>query len=724
MKVTEPEDALPYIALYRATIDEAVGGAGALMTRLVAHVRSGLREAESQCRERRERDRLTNSRRSLNQFETSLAQRFKDELLNAFTRQSSVDRAMPALGDVHFDQVGQMDDSQLQDSLDAARVKHAVQQAADSALGELNDLICTMLGLKVVQLERNPLRPGVYVEAVTAALSHLPVPATTRQAWILMMSRALGQELDIYYRSLCEDLRERGVGAGAATQPPPRAKGTLSGDTRQSEPVVTLERLRRLLADVPRVDDNPGSMRFSSVASAPDPQSDFASSQMGPTDFRPTVPAAFDALRDMQQVDAVVQRLQERRDVAVSASDAPRTLDRLRQSALGMEQALSIEVVAMMVDNITHDPRLLAPVQDLVAALEPALLQLAMVDPRFFSHKQHPARRLLHEITHRSIAYESVDSRGFSGFMEPLREAVAPLATGPVDTAEPFDQALERLVALLDDASGQEQRQLARAVAALRQAEQRNTLAATIVGDIQESAGAGHVPEAVRVFLCGPWAQVVAHARIADTSGAMDPGDYAQTIDDLLWCVEPGREGADRETLRSLLPVVQARLRAGLSSIDYPPEQAADLFQTLADLLLHGSLPAPAPSPPGTEAEPAARDSMWLAPTEAQLSGFIDLSTVVQPLPTAASAHALQVGVWVALLAEGGWTRTRMSWASPNGTLLLFTDALGFMQSLSRPSCEKLFAAGHLRVISSDPVEDALDAVAQVAVRNSVDIRF
>ncbi len=724
MKVTEPEDALPYIALYRATIDEAVGGAGALMTRLVAHVRSGLREAESQCRERRERDRLTNSRRSLNQFETSLAQRFKDELLNAFTRQSSVDRAMPALGDVHFDQVGQMDDSQLQDSLDAARVKHAVQQAADSALGELNDLICTMLGLKVVQLERNPLRPGVYVEAVTAALSHLPVPATTRQAWILMMSRALGQELDIYYRSLCEDLRERGVGAGAATQPPPRAKGTLSGDTRQSEPVVTLERLRRLLADVPRVDDNPGSMRFSSVASAPDPQSDFASSQMGPTDFRPTVPAAFDALRDMQQVDAVVQRLQERRDVAVSASDAPRTLDRLRQSALGMEQALSIEVVAMMVDNITHDPRLLAPVQDLVAALEPALLQLAMVDPRFFSHKQHPARRLLHEITHRSIAYESVDSRGFSGFMEPLREAVAPLATGPVDTAEPFDQALERLVALLDDASGQEQRQLARAVAALRQAEQRNTLAATIVADIQESAGAGHVPEAVRVFLCGPWAQVVAHARIADTSGAMDPGDYAQTIDDLLWCVEPGREGADRETLRSLLPVVQARLRAGLSSIDYPPEQAADLFQTLADLLLHGSLPAPAPSPPGTEAEPAARDSMWLAPTEAQLSGFIDLSTVVQPLPTAASAHALQVGVWVALLAEGGWTRTRMSWASPNGTLLLFTDALGFMQSLSRPSCEKLFAAGHLRVISSDPVEDALDAVAQVAVRNSVDIRF
>ena len=42
MKVTEPEDAQRYAALYQATIDHAVGGAPDLMARLVAHTRASL----------------------------------------------------------------------------------------------------------------------------------------------------------------------------------------------------------------------------------------------------------------------------------------------------------------------------------------------------------------------------------------------------------------------------------------------------------------------------------------------------------------------------------------------------------------------------------------------------------------------------------------------------------------------------------------------------------
>ena len=118
------------------------------------------------------------------------------------------------------------------------------------------------------------------------------------------------------------------------------------------------------------------------------------------------------------------------------------------------------------------------------------------------------------------------------------------------------------------------------------------------------------------------------------------------------------------------------------------------------------------------------QDALWVAPLEALASGFLDLTTEQQPLAPPAPADALQVGIWVALMAEGGWTRTRLAWTSPNATLLLFSDALGYLQSLTRTAYEQLFAAGQLRIISADPVEDALDAVAQRAMRNSVDIRF
>ncbi|MCB2028728.1 MAG: DUF1631 family protein, partial [Rhodoferax sp.] len=79
---------------------------------------------------------------------------------------------------------------------------------------------------------------------------------------------------------------------------------------------------------------------------------------------------------------------------------------------------------------------------------------------------------------------------------------------------------------------------------------------------------------------------------------------------------------------------------------------------------------------------------------------------------------------WVALLVDGHWTRTRLAWNSSNGSLLLFVDALERIQSLSRRACEQMYAQGQLRIISSDPVEDALDAVARTALRNSVDVKF
>ena len=734
MKVTEPEISQQYTALYQATVQQAVGGATALMTRLVAHTRAVLRELEGKAMELRERDRLTDSRRRLNQFESALCERFAEELMTAFARAASIERALPAAShSLHFDKLAAMDDAQLAQSVASARVHHTVQLAAEVALAELNRLICTMLGLSAVRLEHNPLRPAVYVEAVTAALIHLPVPGATRQAWISIMSGALGQELQTYYQHLCTHLRERGVGQAAASVPAAVQTG------RPLKPVLTIEQLRRLLADAPGVSADELAQRYEHPESDDSDEAGSVNSEQVPTAFRATVPAAFEAAQQLKQLDQVVQRVKSRKAAAAPAPDVPQPVrEQLRRSVNGLDQTLGVEVVTMMVDNITHDQRLLAPVQQLVAELEPALLRLALVDPRFFSHKQHPARRLLHEITHRSIAFESIDSRGFSGFMEPLREAIAPLASGVIETAEPFDQVLTRLVELWDDPAGKDKRQLAKAVKALQKAEQRKALAATMVAEVRARPDAALVPDAVLDFVCGPWAQVVAHARMSDKTGADDPGRYAELIEGLMWSAQPQLTRKKASTLTRLVPKLLSRLREGLATIDYPAHKTSGFFEVLMHLHQHGFKPDEAPEEPAAANKPrdaktgalrsSENDGLWVAPLEARASGFIDLSSDVQPLSTPTSTPTaideLVLGSWVALMAEGSWTRTRLTWTSPNATLLLFTDALGYMQSLTRRSCEQLFAMGHLHVISVHPVEDALDAVAQVAMLNSVDIRF
>jgi hypothetical protein len=697
----------------------------------VAHVRASLRELESAAPDRRERERLTHSRRQLNQFESALCTRFAEELLNAFNRLSSIERPSPAppAQALQFDQLAGMDAAQVRLHVESARAHQAVHAAADPTLDELNRLVCTLLGLQEVRLERNPLRPSVYMDAVTAALAHLPVPAAARQTWMSMMLGALGNELDLYYRDLCAELRDKGVGAAAGALPAPR-----HAEPGTEPTLLTLEKLRQLLAQAPRAGPAAVAHRFDPAVSSGDGESVFSAEFDVPNAFKPTVPAAFEALREMKQVDHVAQRLQARDTSGAGEPSSQRqsAREQLRQAALGLEQLLGLEVVELMVDNITRDPRLLAPIQRIVANLEPALLQLALVDPRFFSHKQHPARRLLHEITHRSIAYESVDSRGFSGFMEPLEEAVAPLAGGRVDTAEQFDRVLDRLVATWDAPGGAEQRQMARAVKALQEAEQRNALAATILTDVQGRTDITHVPRPVVDFLCGPWAQVVAHARISDRAGVADPGNFAQTIEDLIWSAQPHLASRNRPALGLLVPQLLERLHAGLATIDYPAAGSAEFFDLLDRLHRQGLDPAAEPAPPSQEwdfadagAPPAVPgDSVWLAPTEALVSGFIDLDTAIEHRVPAVPVEALRQGVWVTLLAEDGWTRTRLIWASPQSTLLLFSDALGYMQSLTRRACEQMFAEGQMRIIAGDPVQDALDAVARAAMRNSVDIRF
>ncbi|MCZ4312849.1 DUF1631 family protein [Comamonadaceae bacterium G21597-S1] len=734
MQVTEPKDAQRHAVLYQATIDHAVRGAPDLMARLVAHARAALRDQESRAHDARERERLTASRRHLNQCEGEAVRRFAEELQAAFGRMAALEQPVAVdAGQPHFDEIAGMDAAQAEQSVENARVRHAVQIAADRALVELNGLICELLGLKQVQLERNPLRPAVYVDAVAAALAQLSVSPAVRQGWLPLMSGALGLELDVYYRQLCSNLREQGVGAitpaGAAAHAP--GDGTAGDDA----PTLTFERLRALLAGTPARRALAQSDLYQPASEpAPLDASDTVS-DASPGAFQATVPAAFEAARDMKQLARVARRLEGRLDAA-TADDHPLRAQ-LRREAHGLDQSLALEVVALMVDNIRHDPRLLAPVRELVAQLEPALLKLALVDPQFFSHKQHPARKLLHEITYRSIAYESPDSRGFSGFLEPLHDAIVPLADAAVTSAAPFDQVLSRLTAVWDGASAsQERQQVANAVKALQQAEQRALLATTIVREVLQRPDAVQVPSRVLDFLCGPWAQVVAHARMTDRSGLDDPGQYAQTIDTLMWSLQPALTSQDLPALRREVPMLQQRLRQGLASIDYPQEQS-DAWLQLFDQMHQRALNAQAFAdtellqPQGTlETDSVARwnaadNSAWLVPAEAQASGFIDMQVDDKghDAPTALGGQ-LAVGAWVALMVDGHWTRTRLAWNSSNGCLLLFVDALEHIQSLSRRACEQMYAQGQLRIISSDPVEDALDAVARTALRNSVDVKF
>ena len=771
-----------YAALYQATIEEAASGGQAIMGKLVAAVRKSVQARLGSARDYREREVHEESLTLLHAQEPELCLQYPQALLAAFSGPVLSPKAVVlSMAEVQFDQLELMDEVQVQESVNMARAQQMAMLAAEASLTELNTLICATLGLATVRPERNPLRPDVYLQALKLVVERAPVPAAIRLDWLTTMGVALGAELRELYTRLAARMRAEGVvAAGYAVVPTPSASGAgkaaasgpqqggLPGSSereaqiaaelrtrRAADPaLLTLDRLRKLLSGELDAQGTPHRVAAFAQQFAREFEGEAMLAPQAPQDggFAATVPAAFEALTEMKQVDRVVQRLEQRRSAPVRVAEAGAVqlaCEAIRRNASGVAQALSLEVVNLMVDNIARDPRLLVPVQELVRSLEPALMRLALVDPRVFTDKTHAARGLVQEITHRSLAFATEQTTGFVGFYQEVRDAVAPLTEMAVQGPEPFEIVLAQLRAAWEAAAKAQEASRAQAVQALQRAEQRNLLAEKIARDIDSHPDAAQVPEVVIAFLCGPWAQVVANARLQGGAGSSAADKYQALISAMLWSAHPELARTNITKLTRLVPLLISTLREGLDSIRYPATKTSVFLEALMGLHQHvfrsAAKPASAPAARLDEASahvnkmrPVEDGDPWVAPEEARDSNFIELpemqeapaSAAVAPvtaqpasLPaTALSGGALPLGSWVELMTHGEWVRTQLTWASPHGTLFLFTSVYGTTQSMTRRTHDKLVLAGQLRLISGQPVVDgALDAVAQQAMRNSLD---
>ncbi len=778
--------------------------AGPLMERIIEATRMTLQSRQDSARTPGEHHAMLEARQQLSRLAFVMTDRYPDALRKALDQETAQkeEKSTRSLFSVHFDELELMDETQINDSVERARARQVLISAVEGPLAELDAVVCAALGLPRVQPEHNPLRPDVFLQALQTVLSQMQVTEQVRHDWIGHMALALGAELRALYIAQTQQLKQQGVQpVGYAMRQatgeymyvaPPEGGATpgfssdndLAAATGSTDPLLTLDRLRRLLLGEFNVQPAPTpappagqdvedfAQRFAREFESP---GELPPIDPPATDFAMTVPAAFEALQEMNQVGQMIERLGSPRAPAgqgTGTSPAAKS----HPPVEGLGQALSMEVVALMVDNIARDSRLLWPVQQFVRALEPALMQLALADPRFFSHKDHSARRLLQDITDRSLAFNTTEAPGFQSFMRSLMNLAGPLATATIEGADDFDQVLLQLHAKWEQHDQARKHERQRAIETLEHAEKRHLLAATISRELWLLPDIGKVPDAISRFLLGPWAQVMAQARLTHPSGSTDPGRYQELVEALIWSTQPALTRTNTGQLARLLPKLLSKLREGLSSIDYPADRTEAVFELLMQQhqqafqtgapvgTTYTGKPAPATPPAGPKAllqpTPLADEDPWVAPAEAKESGYMDVSQAPEP-ESAAPAPApithktaqtsdtsetsdtsntsdtvaasalpqptipITVGSWVNLLAAGEWERTQLSWIGSHGNLFLFTSASGRTQSMTLRLLERLVQQGAIQVVAEQTVVDgALDAVAQMAMHNSVESRL
>jgi Protein of unknown function (DUF1631) len=691
-----------------------------------------------------------------------------------------VDAQSPQL--MRFEDLKLFEEEDLDESIEVARALQEINQQVDDVMVPLDALMSSMLGWITVQPQINPLRPEMYARALRECIVQQVEDSDIRGAILSPAAGRMGTLLRKLYTELATWLKSCGVESANVVQPgqvqssvaKPSVVGAVGNSVART--LLTLDRLRRLLS---------GELDGDATRK--------------PQDFLHTVPASVVALQDMRQVEAMVQRLESKARKAAENPDP----DAARKKAAArmaltdgkhLGKQLGEEVVRLMLDNLIADERLLPRVRDQLQTLEPLLLEIAKVDRRFFSDKQHAARQFLDKVTSRSLAFATERDDGYAPFIQSIEKSIALLNQKTKD-GESETTAFVLVMRQLDTTWGrqdaQERIQREEAAKALLHAEQRNMLAQFLAQEFRANAEGVDVPQGVIDFICGPWAQVVAESQLRCTDGTSDPQGYQELVGELYWSVQARVAKRNRRRLVQIIPGMLAKLRQGLKLIDFPPEHITDFFTELIGMHeaaleggrskpavpqiataavvevngfegseLEGALtdraalealyaasnevdtvPTPAvpstvsPAKPIEVAGDKPNDGVWLAQREVTDAGFLEAESVMPLDATApnkpeAQAHAVDpvvltaipIGSWVEMMLESQWTRMQLKWTSPHRTLFMFVAHGGKTHSMSQRSMDKLRVQGMIRVVSDGHlVEKALDAVAQTALRNSVD---
>lgn len=542
-------------------------------------------------------------------------------------------------GFAEHDVLSLVDDDDVVQEIESSRLLQQILPVVEQTLAELDKLISSAQGLSSVRPDLNPLRPEIFTNTLRELVFSTPADAAMSALWIKHLSPVFGRELKLLYERIVNQLELANI-QGASYRVVQTSGGSGSGGRAAGEANLRDGRAGTSSSSSGGVEAHSGASisPFGYISDEPVERKpsqyadlsrdsvnhalfeDFllrggesADHQLAPAYYDnieeelralkgapDSVPAALDAPEDdrlevqpsaHQQIppaDRPTRLVHERSQLSekvwgVFGRHKERALVRteLKKKAKRVGQVMGLEVVHQVVAQVAQDPRLLAPVREGIVALEPSLLRLAMVDPRFFKDEAHPGRRLMERVARRSFKYNNELSPEFEKFFEPVKSAFNALNRLTISDAQPFSEALAALENGWDQQDEDETARRNALVQALRFAEERQAVADQIAFDLSNRSDLDDVPGLLLDFLFGPWALAMAHSRLLDTRNQVDPQGLGLVVPDLIWSGKRQMTMRQPAKLIEMIPGLLTRLHAGLELLDKDPRESEVFFEGL-----------------------------------------------------------------------------------------------------------------------------------------------
>ena len=314
-------------------------------------------------------------------------------------------------------------------------------------------------------------------------------------------------------------------------------------------------------------------------------------------------------------------------------------LHELKSSSLGNGMnrldIMTLDIVAMLFDALFDDPRIPAVVKGLIGRLQIPMLKVAISDKSLFSRKSHPARQLLDALGEISSRLP-VEFNTSDPLFAQLQGVVGGLLEGFEEDLGIFDTAREKIQSLIVEGDREAKKQTQTAAVESDQKESLALAKTVAQAEIKVRIRFSKLPAQVLAFLVQQWIKfmMVVHVRDGEQSEAWKQA--LDTMDRLIWSVEPKTTVEQRRELAQGMPDLLRRLTAGLKDAGIGDDVRLGFFADLRklhseiidkgaktklaateDSKLTTSLPAPQPSPPEMQILPDPQSAAKSAETPA-----------------------------------------------------------------------------------------------------------
>ncbi|WP_323846994.1 DUF1631 domain-containing protein [Microbulbifer magnicolonia] len=242
-----------------------------------------------------------------------------------------------------------------------------------------------------------------------------------------------------------------------------------------------------------------------------------------------------------------------------------------------------IKLVEMLFSFILEDRNLAAPLKSQLGRLQLPLLKVAIADKSFFSKGGHPARKLLNELADAATGWQAGDNYA----SDPLYREVSQVVDRVLSE---FDQDVN-IFALLSESfrefiarERKRAEMLERRVVDEADGRAKTQAARARVAAVMDALVAERdLPQVVQDWLNKVWSNVLFLTCVKEGTDSESWSRDVRTARDLVWSIQAPMPDS-RQQLLGLLPALQERLREGIEAISMNPFEARNLFAGLKEV--------------------------------------------------------------------------------------------------------------------------------------------